>query len=177
MTALSSLPNSKSTAHFVHCMNIIIDAFYYNPLLAFSILEKHQQTTSFFETWIKEHGKFSRVHDKKLSIMAILTLLQLPLTSIPQSIQPGWHHLITSLMQYFETLPKAIEERDHMEKMYANESDYDDDDDDEDGFVEPDSDEEGQDAFDQIPDEEYDVQDEDAAYMQYLAEQVYLMNE
>ena len=76
-------------------------------------------------------------------------------------------------MHFFETLPKATEERERLEKMYADESDeYDDDFDSEDGYVEPDSDEEGQDAFDQIPDEEHDVPDEDAAYMQYLAEQV-----
>lgn len=52
-----------------------------------------------------------RVHDKKLAIVTLCSLLALPADKIPVSLQSGWPQILTSLSHVFESLPDAIESK------------------------------------------------------------------
>ena len=53
--------------------------------------------------------KFKRVHDKKLCIVALLTLLEIPFENIPKPLQDGWNQIMFALINLFQTYPKAVE--------------------------------------------------------------------
>ncbi len=75
-------------------MEIVINAVYYNPAMTLHLLEAKGWTSRFFNLWFGSMDSFSRVHDKKLSIAAIVSLLSLPPDQVPPSISVGWPRLL-----------------------------------------------------------------------------------
>lgn len=66
----------------------------------------------FFDKWfaaINSENKLPRVHDKKLTIVALCALLELNEESIPASLKEGWPGIVAGIVQTFKELPKAIE--------------------------------------------------------------------
>lgn len=84
----------KIKSYKIHLMEMVINAIYYNPILALQILESKNWTNKFFSLWFGSMDSFSRVHDKKLCIVAIVELLQLPPDQIPASVSVGWPRLL-----------------------------------------------------------------------------------
>jgi hypothetical protein len=110
--ALSYLSNEgkmKSAPFRVHVLEVIINAIYYNHNLALSFLESHGATAAFFGAWFNHIDDFTRVHDKKLCIVSIITLLQIPEESLPASIRSGWNQFFDLLLKIFEKYPEALE--------------------------------------------------------------------
>src|SRR6266487_470391 len=70
MTVLNN-DEVKTKSYRIHLMEVVINAIYYNPLLALRVLESNDWTNKFFSTWFSSMDIFKRVHDKKLSIVAI----------------------------------------------------------------------------------------------------------
>lgn len=95
----------------VHLNEMVINAVYYNPLLALSVLESNGLTNKFFSHWFANIDNFGRVHDKKLSIAAITSLLTIPPQQVPQSVQQGWPRLLHGLAKLFHTLPQALKSK------------------------------------------------------------------
>jgi hypothetical protein len=163
---------SMKTAEFkVHCIEVVVNCIYYNPVLTLRLLEENNWTQGFFTLWFSTLSKFSRVHDKKLVIVALCALLELPTEMIPQSLQAGWSQILACMITVFQTLPKAMENREQMEKLYG---DFDDDFEGDDefgagssGFLSGDED----DFVEGAEGEDDDVPDEDNEYLEYLASQ------
>ncbi|KAI8976466.1 armadillo-type protein [Pilobolus umbonatus] len=153
----------KTTEFRVHCIEVVVNCLYYNPALTLRLLEENNWTQGFFSLWFTTLPKFSRVHDKKLVIIALCSLLELPLESIPVSLQSGWPQILTCIVNVFQTLPKAMENRENMEKMYGGS--YDDDFDDDYSALE------GGSGDDEEEGEDEDVHDQDNEYLEYLANQ------
>ena len=107
MTAMAS-DELKVKAYRVHLLEMIINAVYYSPVLAFRVLEAHAWTNRFFSAWFSNIDSFSRVHDKKLSILAIASLLTLQSDQIPSTVKPGWAKLFSGVVRLFQTLPAAL---------------------------------------------------------------------
>lgn len=97
----------KVKSYRIHLIEIVINAVYYNPMLAMSILEMNDTTNKFFGLWFANIESFTRVHDKKLSIAAITSLLTMPVSNVPHSVQEGWPRLLHGLVKLFQTLPQA----------------------------------------------------------------------
>lgn len=153
---------SMKTAEFkVHCIEVVVNCLYYNPVLTLRLLEENNWTQGFFSLWFNTLPKFTRVHDKKLVIVAISSLLELPAEMVPSSLQAGWSQLLTFVVTVFQSLPKAMENRDNMEKLYGN---FDDDFGDE--YLSGGDEDEIDDA-----EQDDDVPDEDNEYLEYLASQ------
>ncbi|SAM05668.1 hypothetical protein [Absidia glauca] len=154
----------KSTEFKVHCLEVVINCIYYNPGLTLRILEDNHWTQGFFTLWFGMIEKFSRVHDKKLVIVSLCSILALPSNQIPMSLQTGWSHILGSIVQIFKSLPKAIENRETMEKIYGE--DYDQDVDESSGY-------EGSSAGDDdtVDNDDEDVHDEDNEYLEFLSQQ------
>ncbi|KAL8902201.1 MAG: hypothetical protein Q9207_004825 [Kuettlingeria erythrocarpa] len=170
MTVIAS-NELKVRSYRIHLLEVVINAIYYNPVIALRTLEGNGWTNKFFSSWFSNIESFSRVHDKKLSIVAISSLLALRAEDIPTSVQQGWPRLIQGVVRLFQTLPAAIKNREEVTK----EGDFtlnDDDDDDEQEEWENDAtwnndldgDGEGDDA-------EGDVKDEGQAYLDFLTEE------
>jgi hypothetical protein len=76
-------------------------------VLALHVLESNQWTNKFFSLWFSNIDSFARVHDKKLSIAAIVSLLTLNADQVPVSVQTGWPRLLQGIVRLFQTLPSA----------------------------------------------------------------------
>lgn len=115
-----SLPTVK-----VVFIEVIVNAIYYNPAVTLQVLEQNNATNAFFTLWLQNIALFSRVHDKKLSILAILSIVQLPQQSIPASFgQDGLKHILNSLIEIFESYPLALHARQEEITLNLND-DYD----------------------------------------------------
>jgi hypothetical protein len=98
----------KTKSYRIHLMEMIINAIYYNPRLALQVLESHDWTNKFFSAWFSSIESFKRVHDKKLAIVGIVSLLTLRPEEVPASVQPGWPRLLQGITKLFQTLPAAV---------------------------------------------------------------------
>ncbi|KAJ3035132.1 hypothetical protein HDV00_004303 [Rhizophlyctis rosea] len=146
------------------CLAIVINALYYNPAATLALLEQRHATTAFFELWFRNIEIFRRVHDKKLCIIALSAILELPMDQLPASLHGAhWVSLLHAALKVFETLPMAIAAREELEKVR----------DDEDNDVEEDDDEDASGLLNDVDDddeleEDGDVLDEEDKYMIYL---------
>jgi hypothetical protein len=163
----------------LHLVEMVVNALYYNPHLALSVLESHGWTNKFFSIWFGSIDSFRRVHDKKLCIAAISSLLTLRADQIPASVQTGWPRLLTGITHLFRTLPAAMKQRD--EAVRANDGTlggddgYDDDDDEDDveeedwtNVEDPDW---GNVGTADVADTKGDIKDESQAYLDFLSEE------
>ncbi|KAI9281483.1 armadillo-type protein [Sporodiniella umbellata] len=157
----------KTTEFKVHCIEVVVNCLYYNPVLTLRLLEENNWTQGFFTLWFNTLPKFARVHDKKLVIVAISSLLELPADMVPNSLQAGWSQLLTFVVTVFQSLPKAMENRDNMEKLYGN---FDDDFGDE--YLSGGDEDEIDDGV-----EDDDVPEDDNEYLEYLASQSAVPNQ
>merc|ERR1711964_713737 len=167
--AMRTLTNSevKVKSYKIHLMEMVINAIYYNPVLALHILETNGWTNKFFSLWFSNIDSFTRVHDKKLSIAAIVALLTLNADQVPTSVQQGWPRLLQGIVRLFQTLPAATKNREEaLKDDYPVDGDaYDDDEDDEWA---------GDDTAwndDNEPEDEADGKDESTAYLEFLNEE------
>ncbi|KAK5404132.1 Nonsense-mediated mRNA decay protein 5 [Exophiala xenobiotica] len=162
----------------LHLVEMVINALYYNPILALQVLEAHGWTNKFFSIWFGSIDSFRRVHDKKLCIAAISALLTIHADQVPQSVQTGWPRLLTGATYLFRTLPAAMKQREDAVKASDGESDtlseYASDDDAEDWADEP-AGEQGQEwaniNTEALPDTKGDIKDESQAYLDFLSEE------
>ncbi|KAK3832183.1 MAG: armadillo-type protein [Linnemannia elongata] len=170
----------------VQALEVVMNALYYNAPVTLRLLEENGWTQRFLTVWFTNLDKFSRVHDKKLSIFALCSILNVPVAQLPPALQSGWPQILNGILTNFEGLPVAQAKRKEMEKMYNIGSDDDSDDDsDADSNADDDSDdddEEGQTALEaalagdddveeEWVDDEEDVYDEGHEYLEYLAQQ------
>ena len=104
-------PEPKIKSYRIHVMEIIINTIYYNSHLALHTLETNGWTNKFFSNWFSSIDILTRVHDKKLSIVAISSLLTLRADEIPASVQQGWPRLLQGIVKLFQTLPLAMKSK------------------------------------------------------------------
>ncbi|KAJ5896290.1 importin [Penicillium subrubescens] len=156
---------ARTKSYRIHLMEMIINAIYYNPALSLQVLEAKGWTNKFFSTWFSSIDQFRRVHDKKLSIAAISSLLTMKAADVPASIQQGWPRLLQGVTRLFQTLPAALKSREDATResdfTLDDEGDEDDEENDWDGEVEW-NEEEVEEAV------EGDIADESAAYLDFL---------
>ncbi|KAJ5635085.1 uncharacterized protein N7484_008398 [Penicillium longicatenatum] len=156
---------ARTKTYRIHLMEMVINAIYYNPVLSLQVLESKGWTNKFFSNWFSNIDNFRRVHDKKLSIAAISSLLTMAAGDVPVSVQQGWPRLLQGVTRLFQTLPAALKIREEATKEsdFTLDDDLDDDDEenDWDGEVEW-NEEEVEEALDD------DVADESAAYLEFL---------
>ncbi|OKL61922.1 hypothetical protein UA08_02606 [Talaromyces atroroseus] len=160
--------DAKTKSYRVHLMEMVINAVYYNPSLTLQVLEVKGWTNKFFSAWFSNIESFRRVHDKKLSIVAISSLLTLKAEDVPASVQGGWPRLLQGVTRLFHTLPAALQHR----EAATRESDYtydDEDDDVIDGDTEWDGEVEWNDQDEAEGGGDDDVADESAAYLDFLS--------
>ncbi|KAI0372335.1 ARM repeat-containing protein [Pilatotrama ljubarskyi] len=159
-TALSVVDKAETNALRLANLNVLVNAILYNPAAALHIMEQAGPGTarSFFDKWfaaINVEARLPRVHDKKLSIMALCALMEIDPANVPESIKEGFYGIVSGALKLFQEYPKAVQARKELEEAFQNDSD--DESDEEDG------------KFLNMNDEDDDVWDEDSAYVEMLA--------
>lgn len=87
----------------------------YNPSAALHFIENFRpgMARTFFDSWFgfikAAEAKLPRVHDKKLSIVALCALLELAPGAIPDNLKDGWPAIVGGIIKIFHDLPKAVE--------------------------------------------------------------------
>ncbi|CDO69881.1 hypothetical protein BN946_scf184884.g40 [Trametes cinnabarina] len=159
-TALSVVDKAETNALRLANLNVLVNAILYNPVATLHIMEQAAPGTArkFFDKWfeaIKQDNRLPRVHDKKLSIMALCALMEIDPTNVPDSIKEGFHGIVSGALKLFQEYPKAVQARKELEEAFHNESDESDDEDDS--------------KYLNMNEDEEDVWDEDSAYVEMLA--------
>ena len=133
---------------------MIIAALYYNPALLLEILDKIQLAgmsggvfRHFLQQWIHDTDCFIGLHDRKLCVLGLVHLLQMPDNA---AVAEQSQQLLPSALLLFDGLKRAYAARDAEE-------------DSEDG----DSDEEGLDS-ELLDSDEDEIDDEGQAYLESL---------
>ncbi|KAJ7364882.1 armadillo-type protein [Mycena albidolilacea] len=157
VTALSQLDKAETAALRLANLEVLINAVLYNPAAALHIMETTQAgfARKFFDSWfaaINDHNKMPRVHDKKLSIMALCALLEMAPGAVPESLNDGWPGIVGGVLKIFKDLPEAIAARKALEEL---------DDEDEDDLADE--------KILNMNEDDEDVWDEDSAYLEMLA--------
>ena len=160
----------------IYLMEMVINAIYYNPVLALRVLESKVWTNKFFSLWFSNMDSFRRVHDKKLCIAAISALLTLKEDQVPASVQTGWPRLLTGVTLLFKTLPMAIRQREESLRASdaANGGDdvYDEDDEEQEDWAGAEETEWGNIRTADVEDVPGDIKDESQSYLDFLNEEV-----
>lgn len=95
-------------------LEVLINTILYNPAAALHLMETFRSGASriFFDKWfeaINTHDRLPRVHDKKLTIMALCALLEIEPTAVPVPVQEVWSGIVAGALKVFKDLPRAIE--------------------------------------------------------------------
>jgi len=95
-------------------LGVLVNAVLYNPHAALVLMETSRpgMARAFFDKWFKainNPNQLPRVHDKKLSIMALCALLEMDPVNIPPSLSDGWPGIVAGIIKLFKDLPKAIQ--------------------------------------------------------------------
>lgn len=144
----------KSAALKVHLAEVIINALRYNPVLALSCMESLQFTQYFFQFWFKNLELFTRVHDKKLCILALCSILSLP--QLPDILQNQMGLLFDGVLDMLKSYPEAVEIRQTQEALeHGSSQGYEEDDE----FIDDGP----------IDTQEYDAEFEDTGYLEQLS--------
>ncbi|KAJ3028278.1 UNVERIFIED_CONTAM: hypothetical protein HDU68_002025 [Siphonaria sp. JEL0065] len=142
----------------VHLLELIINCLYHSPVQTIQLLEASNATASFFYIWFKELDQFSRVHDKKISILALTALFSVPVQNIP-SLQGHIGILLQNLLKLFKEYPEALNTR----LEYLKQINRDDDDEDEEG-------EQTQSASEEVREEDGDASDDEDDYVKFMGQ-------
>lgn len=100
-------------------LEVLINAVLYNAPAALHIMESQDaaKLKKFFGEWfeaVRDDMKLPRVHDKKLSILAMCGLLTMEPAQVPRVLQDGWTDIVTGILHTFKGLPRAIAGRKSM---------------------------------------------------------------
>jgi hypothetical protein len=85
----------------------------YNAPAALHIMESQspEKLQLLFKQWfelLQEDLYLPRVHDKKLSILAMCALLTVEASQVPPSLHEGWIGIVNGILMVFKSLPAAV---------------------------------------------------------------------
>jgi importin-7 len=94
-------------------LEVLINAVLYNATAALHIMQNQDSNKLqlFFKQWfelLKDDLYLPRVHDKKLSILAMSALLTVDASQVPPTLQDGWTGIVNGILLTFKSLPAAI---------------------------------------------------------------------
>jgi hypothetical protein len=118
---IQQLSTCETTALRILLVDCICDALLYNMIGTLSVMEKTNCTMAVFKMWLDTIPKMQRVYDKKLTVLALTTLLnhndlaQLP-KPISSNIHMIIHHCIKLVMKIHDQRIEEKAEREKAEK-------------------------------------------------------------
>jgi hypothetical protein len=121
----------KSSALKVVLVEVFTNALFYNPVFTLAYTESKGWTSALFAKWFQLlQGEFKRLHDKRLSILAIGALLQMNFAQIPEAIRAQFRNIIVAA---FQVLDDCARTRKAIDAQLEEDESGDEDESDEDG--------------------------------------------
>lgn len=113
MTSLDHLDKAETIPLRLANLEVLINSVLYNPSASLHLMETSRpgMARTFFDKWfaaINTENKLPRVHDKKLSILALCALLEMDPSGIPNTLTDGWPGIVAGVLRIFKDLPNAI---------------------------------------------------------------------
>jgi hypothetical protein len=113
-TALGLIDKTETPSLRLANLEVLINTVLYNPSAALHLMEVYKpgMARAFFDQWfvaINNDTRLPRVHDKKLSLLALCALMEMTPDSVPDSLRDGWPGIVGGALKIFKSLPKAIE--------------------------------------------------------------------
>lgn len=113
LTALGHLDKAETSALRLANLEVLINAVLYSPSAALHFMEGYLPGMArvFFDQWfaaINDDHRLPRVHDKKLTVLALCALLEMDPAAIPEGVKDGWPGIVGGILKIFKDLPKAI---------------------------------------------------------------------
>eukprot|EP01126_Amoeba_proteus_P045958 TRINITY_DN5172_c0_g1_i2.p1 TRINITY_DN5172_c0_g1~~TRINITY_DN5172_c0_g1_i2.p1 ORF type:complete len:631 (+),score=189.97 TRINITY_DN5172_c0_g1_i2:875-2767(+) len=128
--AIERFHTSQSHALRVLLLGVVANGFYYNPLITLNLLESREWTSEIFKEWLEMIPELPRLHDMKLSILALCTLFHLSPSQWPASLQQRAKDILLAIMdtiQRFNEKNTAQEaESDETDTTNSDDSDEED---------------------------------------------------
>ncbi|XP_033645727.1 importin-7-like [Asterias rubens] len=122
----------KTTELRQMCLQVVVAALYYNPMLLMETLEKmtipntnEAVTAQFVKQWLHDTDCFLGLHDRKVCVLGICTLLSIP--SKPPVVLECAQQFIPALIMLFRGLKRAYECRATAEEEDSDEEEEDSD--------------------------------------------------
>ncbi|EIM81399.1 ARM repeat-containing protein [Stereum hirsutum FP-91666 SS1] len=133
-TALDHIDSAETAAFRLANLEVLINAVLYNPAATLHLMEQYAPGTSrtFFDKWfaaINSDNKLPRVHDKRLTIVALCALMEVEPNAIPEAVREGWPGIVAGALKVFKDLPKAIAARKALEAEMREAAEEEEDDD------------------------------------------------
>ncbi|KAL1456808.1 hypothetical protein WDU94_001509 [Cyamophila willieti] len=115
------------------CLQVVIAALYYNPQLFFQVMNNLQSklnaqesvTSHFIKQWIVDTDCFLGLHDRKLCVLGLCTLISLPAPRPPVLSECG-DKILPSLILLFDGLKRAYEAKAKEEDSSSDSDDSED---------------------------------------------------
>merc|ERR1712032_211341 len=98
LAKLSQQVNSDIPLTRISIYQVIASALYYNPQLQLMELENRGVTQHLLSQWLKDLNKMDRWLSKKLTVIGLLSILQLPFSMIPSSVSGSIPQLLSAVV-------------------------------------------------------------------------------
>ncbi|THH18363.1 hypothetical protein EW146_g2600 [Bondarzewia mesenterica] len=161
-TAVDHIDGAETSSLRLANLEVLVNTVLYNPAAALQLMEQYRAGMSrqFFDKWfaaINSDNHLPRVHDKKLTIVALCAAMEMDPAAIPEALKDGWPGIVAGALRVFKDLPKAIAGRKALQDALQEEAeDYASDDDS---------------RYLNLNEDDEDVWDEDSAYIEMLAKE------
>ncbi|KAG2092282.1 armadillo-type protein [Suillus discolor] len=160
--AAEHIDEGETASFHLANLEILVNTILYNASATLHFMEAYKPgfSCTFFERWfaaINSNNKLPRVHDKKLSILALCKLLEMEAGVIPEGLRDGWPGIVGGALNIFKGLPQAVAKCKVLEDQLVKGDNDEDEDETKYLNLEGDKDE--------------DVWDEDSAYLEILAKE------
>ena len=115
--ALGRLTRDVKTAELrTMCLQVVIAALWYNPQLLLRVLQELQPPNStlplvnhFFKQWMDDLPCFQGLHDRKMCVLGLVTLIRLPQDTRPPIVNEMMTQIGPAVLQLFEGLKVAYQ--------------------------------------------------------------------
>mmetsp|Transcript_6423 Transcript_6423/g.12103 ORF Transcript_6423/g.12103 Transcript_6423/m.12103 type:complete len:1045 (-) Transcript_6423:2118-5252(-) len=137
ISKLAQQASEENPATRISLLVVIAAAFYYNPLLELAELEKRGVTQQVFAQWLSDAEKMDKWFPRKITVIALCSILQLPSMSLPQTVGNMIPQIVSTITSTTSKIEKDVDQEIEEDKFDADDTgDYDD-------YVEGDEDFEG----------------------------------
>jgi hypothetical protein len=94
---MSSEQSTESTLRNI--FGVIASAFHYNPVITIGTMEKLGCTEAVFKLWMSDLTRFKSLLDKKMFVLGVMSLLKIPSSNLPLSLQTHLKLVIQAAMK------------------------------------------------------------------------------
>jgi hypothetical protein len=113
--AMQRLKSAETEALKVLLLEVAANSMHYNPMLAFSYLDSKGYLGQVFDLWLKmakkKNSAFTRLHDKRVSILGLSSVFSVPFDPLPNHLKNKFLPILLAILkQQLEAEEQRLEE-------------------------------------------------------------------